>query len=97
MRRFRDEQEEQSGTIRRDPVGVRGRRDDQRTGEAAWSAPANGAPGSGQFDPARATEARAGTTQTGSGERGDRPDAGTGPAGAAEAAAYSTPRLDATA
>src|ERR1017187_2970024 len=40
MRRFRDEQEEQSGTIRRDPVGVRGRRDDQRTGEAAWSAPA---------------------------------------------------------
>ena len=76
MRRFRDGQEEQSGTIRRDPAGVCGRRDDQRTGEAAWSAPANGAPGSSQFDPARAKEARAGTTQTGSGERGDRPDAG---------------------
>src|ERR1022692_1179877 len=36
MRRFRDEQEEQSGTIRRDPVGVRGRRDDQSAGEEAW-------------------------------------------------------------
>src|ERR1039457_6106104 len=44
MRRFRDEQEEQSGTIRRDPVGVRGRRDDQSAGEEAWGAPANGAP-----------------------------------------------------
>jgi len=39
---------------------------------------------------ARATEARAGTTQAGSGEGGDRPDAGTGPAYAAEAAAYSS-------
>src|ERR1035438_96531 len=94
MRRFRDGQEEQNGTIRRDPAGVCGRRDDQRTGEAAWSAPANGAPGSGQFDPARAKEARAGTTETRSGEGGYRPDAGRRPAGAAEATAHGTPHLD---
>src|ERR1017187_4559442 len=94
MRRFRDEQEEQSGTIRRDPVGVRGRRDDQSAGEEAWGAPTNGAPGDRQFDPARAKEARAGTTETRSGEGGYRPDAGRRPAGAAEATAHGTPHLD---
>src|ERR1022692_1322835 len=72
MRRFRDEQEEQSGTIRRDPVGVRGRRDDQSSD----------------------LEARAGTTETRSGEGGYRPDAGRRPAGAAEATAHGTPHLD---
>src|ERR1017187_9318231 len=95
MRRFRDEQEEQSGTIRRDPVGARGRRDDQSAGEEAWGAPTNGAPGHRPCDPPCAKEARAGTTETRSGEGGYRPDAGRRPAGAAEAAAYSTPRLDA--
>src|ERR1022692_4624399 len=94
MRRFRDEQEEQSGTIRRDPVGVRGRRDDQSAGEEAWGAPTNGAPGDRQFDPAGAKEARAGTTETRSGEGGYRPDAGRRPAGAAEATAHGTPHLD---
>src|ERR1022692_2716707 len=94
MRRFRDEQEEQSGTIRRDPVGVRGRRDDQSAGEEAWGAPTNGAPGDRQFDPAWAKEARAGTTETRSGEGGYRPDAGRRPAGAAEATAHGTPHLD---
>src|ERR1017187_4269728 len=94
MRRFRDEQEEQSGTIRRDPVGVRGRRDDQSAGEEAWGAPTNGAPGDRQFDPASAKEARAGTTETRSGERVYRPDAGRRPAGAAEATAHGTPHLD---
>ena len=39
MARFRDGQEEQSGTIRRDPAGTRGRRDDPGISEEAWSAP----------------------------------------------------------
>jgi hypothetical protein len=37
MTRFRDGQEDESGIIRRDPARVRGRGDDQGTGEKAWS------------------------------------------------------------
>src|SRR2546421_9377649 len=95
MTKFRDGQEEQSGTIRRDPARVRGRRDDQRTGEEAWSSPPNGATGSRQFDPARKKETRAGAAEDGPREGGHRPDAGERPSGAAQATPHRTPDLDA--
>src|SRR5512143_4067396 len=97
MTRFRDGQEGESGTIRRDPARVRGRRDDQGAGEEAGSAPANGAPGDRQRDPTRAKEAGEGRTEVGSGERVHRPDVGLGSGGSSQAAAYGTSDLGAAA
>src|SRR5579863_9957411 len=94
MTNFRDGQEDESGTIRRDPAGLRGRRDDSRTGEEAWSAPTNGAPSDRQCDSDGAKEARTETSETGSGQRGNRPDARERPASAAQAAAHGAPHLD---
>src|SRR5712692_9092130 len=87
MTKFRDGQENQSGTIRRDPARVRSRRDDQGTGEETWRAPENGAPSHRPRDPTREEEAGSRSAQTGCGERAHRPDARR-PASAAQAAAH---------
>src|SRR5579862_1063637 len=88
MATFRDGQEAQSGIIRRDPARLCGRRDGPRTGQEAWRASTNGAPGNRERDPARAKEARTEAAEGGSVEGCHRGDAGGGSAGAAEAAAH---------
>jgi hypothetical protein len=52
MKPFRNGQEAQSGTIRRDPAWLRGRRDDSRAGDKAQGASPDGAAGDRQRDPA---------------------------------------------
>src|SRR5690349_5822989 len=94
MANFRDGQEGESGTIRRDQARVRGGRDDQGIGGEAWGASENGAPGDCQCDPSREEETRTGAAEAGSGEGGDRPDAGERSARTAQTAAYGTPNLD---
>src|SRR5262245_25161063 len=96
MADFRDGQEDESGTIRRDPARLRGRRYDSRAGEEAWRASANGAAGDGQRDTAGAEEAQPEAAEAGTAQGGYRPDAGERPARAAQAAAHGTPDLDAT-
>ena len=63
MATFRDGQEAQSGTIRRDPARLCGRRDGPGTSQEAWSASKDGAPGNCERDPARAQETRTKATE----------------------------------
>src|SRR5215472_14392857 len=95
MARFRNGQEEQGGVIRRDPARLRGRRDDQGAGAEARRASADGAPGGRERDPARTEETATAAAGAGSGERGDRSDAGIGSPGAAETTPHSASDLDA--
>src|SRR3954447_10809298 len=97
MATFRDGQEAQSGIIRRDPARPCGRRDSPGTGQEAWSAPTDGAPGNRECGPARAQKARTESAEDRSIEGSDRADTGSRPAGAAQAAAYSSSHLDAVA
>src|SRR5690349_6603281 len=94
---FRDGQEVESGTVRRDPARVRGRRDDPRTGEEAWCASADGAPGDRQRGAAGAKEAQTPAAGARSAEGGYRWDAGSRPPGAAKTAAHGASHLDAAA
>src|ERR1700693_5570599 len=93
MSTFRDGQEAQSGIIRRDPARLCGRRDGPRTGQEAWRASTDGAPGHRERDPARAKEALTEAAESGSVEGCHRAYAGGGSAGAAEAAAHGTSDL----
>src|ERR1035438_10278111 len=88
MKPFRNGQEAQSGTIRRDPAWVRGRRDDSRAGEKARGASPDGAAGDRQRDPTGTKEGRSEATATRTAERAHRPDAGTRPRCAAEAESH---------
>src|ERR1700691_629689 len=97
MTTFRDGQEAQSGTIRRDPARLCGRRDGPGIGPEAWRASTDGAPGNLERDPARAKEALAEAAEGGSVEGCHRSDAGRRSAGAAEAAAHGASDLDAVA
>jgi hypothetical protein len=58
MTRFRDGQEEQSGTIRRDPARTRRRRDDPGTGKEIRSTPEDGAASASAFPPEKKKPAR---------------------------------------
>src|SRR5436190_23573590 len=97
MANFRDGQEVESGTIRRDPARVRGRRDDSRAGKEARGASADGAPGDCQRDPARTQETRTATAQIGTVAGGHRWHPGGRSAGAAETETHGASHLDATA
>src|SRR5215469_18473288 len=63
MATFRDGQEAQSGTIRRDPSRLRCRRDDPRTGQEARRASTDGAQSNRERDPARTQAARTEATK----------------------------------
>src|ERR1700679_618749 len=76
MKRFRNGQERQSGTIRRDPAGVRGRGDNQELGSEAWRSPAGGASGDCERDAARPEKGESGTAAVGTGQAIYRADAG---------------------
>src|SRR5580658_5403076 len=97
MATFRDGQEAQSGTIRRDPARVCGRRDGQGTSQEAWGASTDGAPGNRECDPAGAKESRTEAAEDRSVEGRHRADAGGRSPGAAEAAAHGASHLDAVA
>src|SRR5579862_44435 len=97
MATFRDGQEEQSGTIRRDPARLCGRRDGPGISQEAWRASTDGAPGHRKCDPARAKEAHPEAAEDRSAEGCHRADAGSRSAGAAEAAAHRTPDVGAVA
>src|SRR5262245_43649632 len=88
MARFRDGQEEQSGSIRRDPAGTRGRRDDPGISEETRRASSDGPPGDRQRDPTGAQETRTRTTETGTAEGDHRRHSGSGPGRTAETAAH---------
>src|ERR1700722_10580347 len=94
MKRFRDGQERQSGTIRTAPTRTRSRGNDQESCEEAWHSPANGAPSDIQRDSAGPEKGRTGAAETRTAERTDRADAGSRPAGAAQTAAHGAPDLD---
>src|SRR5271168_1396363 len=91
MKPFRNGQEAQSGTIRRDPAWVRGWRDDSRTGGKAQGASPDGTAGDRQRDPTGTKEGRSGATATRAAERAHRRNAGTRPRCAAEAETHGTP------
>src|SRR5713226_4718813 len=93
MKPFRDGQERQSGTIRTAPARIRSRGDDQEPCEEAWHSPADGTSGNQQCDPAGPEEDVSGTTEAGTAEGTYRADAGSRPAGAAQATAHGAPGL----
>src|ERR1700733_3255905 len=95
MATFRNGQEVESGTIRRDPARVCGRRDDPRTGEEAWRASPDGAASHREREPAGTQKARTETTEIRAAESGDRRHAGSRRAGAAETKAHCASHLDA--
>src|SRR4029077_18482690 len=97
MARFRDGQEEQSGTIRRDPAGTCGRRDDPGISEETWRASSDDTPGDRQRDPTGAEEARTAAAERGASEGCHRRHSGGRSAGSPEAAAYRTSDLGAPA
>src|SRR5579863_5109289 len=97
MATFRDGQEAQSGTIRRDPARVCSRGDGPGIGEEAWCASTDGAPGNRECDPARKKEARTEASEDRSLKGRNRADVGSRWAGAAEAAAHGASYLDAVA
>src|SRR5947208_15906646 len=93
MARFWDGQEDQSGTIRRDPAGTRGRRDDPGIIEEVWRASPDDTPGDRQRDPAGAQAARAAATAIRASEGGHRGHPGGRSTRAAETAAHSASHL----
>src|SRR6185369_1461740 len=97
MKPFWDGQEVESGTIRRDPAGLCGRRDDQRIGEEARSASPDGPAGNRRRDSAGTKTTREGAASAGPAQRDHQSDSGTGPGCAAEAEAHCAPNFYATA
>src|SRR5260370_7527954 len=90
---FRDGQEEQSGTIRRDPAGTRGRRDNPGTIEEVWRASSDGTPGDRQRDPAGAQAARTAAAEPRTSEGCHRQHSGDRSTPAAETPAPPTSHL----
>src|SRR5260370_12308828 len=90
---FRDGQEEESGTIQRDPAGTRGRRDNPGTIEEVWRASSDGTPGDRQRDPAGAQAARTAAAEPRTSEGCHRQHSGDRSTRAAETAAHRTSHL----
>src|SRR5260370_41933201 len=90
---FRDGQEEQSGTIRRDPAGTRGRRDNPGTIEEVWRASSDGTPADRQRDPAGAQAAPTAAAEPRTSEGCHRQHSGDRSTPAAETAAQRTSDL----